>query len=62
MDEKTIDELRRRKDRAMKMGGPERIARLKAQGKLTARQRLDLLLDPGSFKEVGLWPIVRMPS
>ena len=54
MDEKTIDELRRRKDRAMKMGGPERIARLKAQGKLTARQRLDLLLDPGSFKEVGL--------
>lgn len=33
-------------------GGPERIARQHAAGKLTARERIDLLLDPGSFVEV----------
>ncbi len=33
-------------------GGAERIARQHAEGKLTARERLDLLLDPGSFFEV----------
>lgn len=33
-------------------GGPERIARQHAAGKLTARERIDLLLDPGSFVEI----------
>ena len=33
-------------------GGPERIERQHAAGKLTARERLDLLLDPGSFVEL----------
>lgn len=33
-------------------GGPERIARQHAAGKLTARERIDLFLDPGSFVEV----------
>jgi propionyl-CoA carboxylase beta chain len=34
-------------------GGEERIARQHSRGKLTARERIDLLLDPGSFEELG---------
>jgi len=33
-------------------GGPERVERQHAQGKLTARERLDYLLDPGTFHEL----------
>jgi propionyl-CoA carboxylase beta chain len=33
-------------------GGPERVAKQHEAGKLTARERLDLLLDPGSFEEM----------
>ena len=38
--------------RALKGGGDERIAKQHAQGKLTARERIDLLCDPGSFVEL----------
>ena len=34
-------------------GGEERMARQHEKGKLTARERLDVLLDPGSFEELG---------
>ena len=33
-------------------GGTARIEKQKAQGKMTARERIDILLDPGSFREV----------
>ncbi len=49
-----LGELRSKKDLYLQMGGPERVARQHAMGKLTARERLDLLLDPGSFFEIGL--------
>jgi acetyl-CoA carboxylase carboxyltransferase component len=39
---------------ARAMGGPERIAREHARGKATARERIELMLDPGSFDEWGL--------
>ncbi|MEO8901428.1 MAG: carboxyl transferase domain-containing protein [Polyangiaceae bacterium] len=39
--------------RAALGGGQARIDKQHAQGKLTARERLDLLLDPGSFVEIG---------
>ncbi|MGD9981440.1 MAG: acyl-CoA carboxylase subunit beta [Hyphomonadaceae bacterium] len=48
-----IEELRRREALAEKMGGEERVARQKASGKLTARERVTALLDPGSFHETG---------
>src|SRR4051812_5191688 len=35
------------------MGGPEKVERHRAQGKLTVRERIDGLLDPGSFHEIG---------
>ncbi|GAB4371872.1 MAG: acyl-CoA carboxylase subunit beta [Acidobacteriota bacterium] len=46
-----IEELRRRLDEARKGGGPERTERQHAAGKLTARERIELLADPGSFEE-----------
>ena len=51
--DKDIEELRRREVLAEQMGGEERVARQKASGKLTARERVDALLDPGSFHETG---------
>lgn len=36
-------------------GGPERIARHKARGKYTARERIDMFLDRGSFREQGVF-------
>jgi propionyl-CoA carboxylase beta chain len=48
-----VDELRRRNEAALKGGGDARIATQHEKGKLTARERLDLLLDEGSFQEDG---------
>ncbi len=48
-----IDELAARRARAMALGGPEAVAKQHAKGKQTARERLDQLLDAGSFQEVG---------
>jgi propionyl-CoA carboxylase beta chain len=47
-----ILELRERRKKVHEGGGAERIARQHARGKLTARERLQLLLDPGSFQEL----------
>ena len=50
-----IEELRKRKQAALLGGGKDRIAKLHAEGRLTARERIDLLLDPGSFQETGVF-------
>ncbi|OGK88424.1 MAG: methylmalonyl-CoA carboxyltransferase [Candidatus Rokubacteria bacterium GWC2_70_16] len=50
--ENRFDELRRRNQLADLGGGPERIERQHRAGKKTARERLELLLDKGSFSEV----------
>ena len=47
-----LQELERRNRAALLGGGEERIQRQHTEGKLTARERLDLLLDPGSFVEL----------
>src|SRR6266436_172798 len=47
-----FDELRRRNEAAELAGGPDRIARQHGAGKKTARERIDLLLDKGSFAEM----------
>lgn len=51
--EPEVEELRRREERARAMGGPEKVERQRAAGRLTVRERIDALLDPGSFHEVG---------
>ena len=47
-----LDELRRRNAQAEAGGGEERRARQHAEGKLAARERLELLFDEGSFEEI----------
>ena len=49
--EHEVKELERRHELAKKMGGEEGIARQRKRGKLTVRERLDALADPGSFRE-----------
>ena len=46
-----LDELRRRQEFAEQMGGAEGIDRQHRNGKLTVRERLPLLADPGSFQQ-----------
>jgi acetyl-CoA carboxylase carboxyltransferase component len=48
-------DLDRRRAALVGGGGPDKIARQHKLGKLTARERLGLLFDPGSFVEFGLW-------
>ena len=47
-----LEELRRRHQAAEEGGGPERRARQHKEGKLSARERIELLLDDGSFEEL----------
>lgn len=49
-----LAELDRRREAALQMGGPERVARQRAAGRLTVRERLDALVDAGSWREVGV--------
>ena len=51
--DKEIEELRKREALAQRMGGPEKVKRQRDGGKLTVRERIDRLLDPGSFHEIG---------
>ncbi len=50
-----LNELERRREEARKGGGEERIAQQHKRGKLTARERLDVLLDAGSFEEFDMF-------
>jgi acetyl-CoA carboxylase carboxyltransferase component len=49
-----VEELEARRAKARLGGGEEKIARQHQQDKLTARERLDLLIDPGTWTELGI--------
>lgn len=49
-----IDEMHQREAMAYEMGGAEKIAKHHAQGRMTVRERIDALLDPGTFHETGV--------
>jgi acetyl-CoA carboxylase carboxyltransferase component len=51
--ESEIEELRRREALARQMGGAEKVTRQHDAGRLTVRERIDALLDAGSFHEIG---------
>ncbi len=51
--EPELEELARRKALAAALGGEERVARHRAAGKLTVRERIAALVDNGSFHEIG---------
>ena len=48
-----MDELRRREEFAEGLGGPERVKRQHDGGRYTIRERIDRLVDPQSFHEIG---------
>jgi acetyl-CoA carboxylase carboxyltransferase component len=48
-----LDELTRRKAFALEMGGPDKVQRQHNSGRLTVRERIDKLVDKGSFHETG---------
>lgn len=50
-----VEKLRQLREKARLGGGKERIEKQHAKGKLTARERLDLLLDKGSFRELDMF-------
>ncbi len=49
-----VDDLHERRERARQGGGAEKVERQHSQGKLTARERLALLIDEGTFTELGI--------
>jgi acetyl-CoA carboxylase carboxyltransferase component len=52
--EELLKELSRKKQKALEQGGPDKVKRQHDRGWLTARERLEKILDPGSFMELGL--------
>jgi acetyl-CoA carboxylase carboxyltransferase component len=51
--QETLEDLDRRRQHAWGMGGPERLDKHRGKGKLDARARVERLLDPGTFRELG---------
>lgn len=51
--EQRVEELRKKRHQVELGGGAERQEKHRAQGKLTARERVEQLVDPGSFQETG---------
>ena len=50
-----IDQLEKKRNQAKEGGGKKRIATQHARGKLTARERIDVLLDEGTFEEYDMY-------
>jgi methylmalonyl-CoA carboxyltransferase large subunit len=53
--EQLVGDLRKKREHLQQGGGSERLAKQREQGKLTARERVEKLVDSGSFAEVGLF-------
>ncbi len=57
-----VEDLRRKKERALLGGGKEKVTQQHEKGRLTARERVNLLIDEGSFVECGLLATSDMPG
>ncbi|MBI9074680.1 MAG: methylmalonyl-CoA carboxyltransferase [Desulfatibacillum sp.] len=53
--ESKIKELKEREAKILQMGGEKAVAKHKATGKLTARERIGRLFDPGTFQEIDMF-------
>lgn len=51
--ERMLEELKAKKEKVLEMGGSKGIERQRKLGKLTARERIEILLDEGTFVELG---------
>ena len=54
-----LEKLQQLRQQSQQGGGAERVARHKEKGKMTARERIDLLLDKGSFREIDAFVVHR---
>jgi propionyl-CoA carboxylase beta chain len=54
-NDELLQDLQNRREEARQGGGKERIAKQHEKGKLTARERIEILLDDGSFEELGMF-------
>ncbi|MBA2545500.1 MAG: acyl-CoA carboxylase subunit beta, partial [Solirubrobacterales bacterium] len=52
--QQSTEELHERREKAKQGGGEEKVAKQHDRGKLTARERIDLLADEGTFVEMGI--------
>lgn len=59
MADPNIEDLRQLRAKSQLGGGEERIAKQKSAGKMTARERIELLLDKGSFREIDAFVVHR---
>ncbi len=55
-------ELERRRGIAFEGGGPEKIERHRQRGHITARERIEKLVDPGTFVETGMLGLFQLPG
>ena len=53
--EDKIKDLKEKEKKILEMGGEKAVAKHKAKGKLTARERMDHLFDPGTFREIDMF-------
>jgi acetyl-CoA carboxylase carboxyltransferase component len=53
--EDKIKDLKEKEKKILQMGGEKAVAKHKEKGKLTARERMDLLFDPGTFREIDMF-------
>jgi len=53
--DRQLSELEERREKLKQMGGSDRVAAQSKKGKLTARPRIDMLLDKGTFHETGMF-------
>lgn len=60
--EKQIEEYSQRRQKALSMGGPKKLAERKAEGVLNARERIDCLVDSGTFLESGMFATSNRPE
>src|SRR6056297_3452583 len=60
--EELLEKLTGKKEKALQQGGQEKISKRHSEGKLSARERIDRLLDPGTFFELGILACSDMPG
>ncbi|MFH1652387.1 MAG: carboxyl transferase domain-containing protein [Chloroflexota bacterium] len=62
LKESQLDGFRERRRKVLAQGGEDALAKQTAKGKLSARERIDLLLDRGTFREIGSFAVSRNPA
>jgi acetyl-CoA carboxylase carboxyltransferase component len=51
----TLDDYKEKREKLLQMGGPKAVEAQHQAGKMTARERIEYLFDPGTFTEIGLY-------